>query len=232
MEEKLYSQNLERYKGYGLLLAFEGPDGAGKTTLIKALDKIFQDNGFETCYVRNPGCDEVTNKIRDITKQYSLNWFSYACLFAASLKHAMLTIVKPALEQREVVFIDRFIRSTYVYQMFYHKFENESDEDYAKRLDLFRIITEGCVRDIVRNYDFKEYVLNVDPKLAWERVHGRADNDAIDIWESQDFDYFKSINEAYRESISNNEFYGMCYPKVLVADWSTDQMIEEMMVTL
>lgn len=218
----------------GLLIAFEGGDGVGKTTLANALESDLTSQRIKTLYVRNPGSDEVTNKIREITKKYNLEWFSYACLFGAALKHSIETQIKPMLEENYVVLIDRFVRSTYVYQMFYHKFENESDEDYNKRLNLFRMLTEGCVKDVVTEHPFREFLIdmNEDYKTAWERIHGRETDETVDIWESQGYDYFKAIHEAYYASfIDTRKFYGMD-AKYILGTLSTDEMLEVLYDTL
>ena len=50
----------------GLFISIEGPDGSGKSTQLKNIQKFFQDKGIETIFTREPGRTAISEKIREI----------------------------------------------------------------------------------------------------------------------------------------------------------------------
>ena len=50
----------------GCLITFEGPEGSGKSTLIKSIASVLLDIGAEIIEVREPGGTPVGEKIRDV----------------------------------------------------------------------------------------------------------------------------------------------------------------------
>lgn len=191
----------EEAQKHGLLIIIEGGDGVGKTSTASALVKHLLYEGIPAKYVRNPGSDEVAEKIRDITKQYKMGWFSSACLFSAALKHSLDYNIVPNLQNKKIIVIDRFVRSTYIYQTFYKAFPNEYTNDFFKRKCFFKDITDHIIWDsIAGKAKYYEFVLTCPTDIAWDRVHSREKTEKVDVWESQSREYFDEIHEVYEES--------------------------------
>jgi len=220
----------------GLLIALEGADGAGKTTLARNIETDLNTSGVNTLYVRNPGCDEVTNKIRDITKSYNLDWFTGCCLFMASLKQMMDNVVIPALREDKVVILDRFIRSTYIYQAFNHQFAGEKKRDYNKRLKMFKDMVNYCIAGTLESTIFYEFVILLPAADAFKRIMSRNKSkiEDFDVFESNR-EYFYSIHDAYLQSMNYYDdpvCLGMQNNTVLDGNLSKDDLLTSFYASL
>ena len=105
-------------KGY--LITFEGPDGAGKTTvineLIKQLPKEIQK---KTIITREPGGSKISENIRTIIldpANKEMDDRTEALLYAAQRSQHVSEVIRPALEAGKIVLSDRFIDSSLAYQ--------------------------------------------------------------------------------------------------------------------
>lgn len=104
----------------GYLITFEGPDGAGKTTvineLIKQLPKEIQE---KTIITREPGGSKISENIRTIIldpANKEMDDRTEALLYAAQRSQHVSEIIRPALETGKIVLSDRFIDSSLAYQ--------------------------------------------------------------------------------------------------------------------
>lgn len=103
----------------GILIAFEGPDGSGKTTQIEMLGKYLVKKGFDVIKTREPGGTVISEKIRDIildNKNKDMCAVCEALLYAASRAQLVDEVIKPALQNGKIVLCDRFVLSSLVYQ--------------------------------------------------------------------------------------------------------------------
>jgi len=102
----------------GLLIVFEGPEGAGKSTQLKLLADALGANGVDVVAVREPGGTVVGDEIRRILldPESDIVPRSEALLFMASRAQLVEREIRPALEQGTIVLVDRFFLSTYAYQ--------------------------------------------------------------------------------------------------------------------
>ncbi|CBY92035.1 thymidylate kinase [Mycoplasma haemofelis str. Langford 1] len=106
----------------GLFVVFEGIDGSGKTTLIKALkgSKKISEAYREILFTYEPGGKDNTfgNKIRDLILREgnSLSEKTQALLFLASRSEHLEKIIQPALDREALIICDRYYLSTLVYQ--------------------------------------------------------------------------------------------------------------------
>lgn len=102
----------------GLLIVFEGAEGAGKTTQLKRLADWLSARGRDVLSMREPGGTSVGDEIRrvlldpasDITPR------AEALLFMASRAELVARAIQPALDRCAIVLLDRFFLSTYAYQ--------------------------------------------------------------------------------------------------------------------
>ncbi|MCC6597432.1 MAG: dTMP kinase [Alphaproteobacteria bacterium] len=103
----------------GFFITFEGGEGSGKTTQINRLSRILTDNGRRVITTREPGGTSEGEKIRSLLVQREGgNWSAMAellLLFAARTMHVE-KIIRPALENGDIVISDRFTDSTRAYQ--------------------------------------------------------------------------------------------------------------------
>lgn len=50
----------------GIIISFEGPDGAGKTTVLEQVFPVLQEKGYDIVTTREPGGVEIAERIRDV----------------------------------------------------------------------------------------------------------------------------------------------------------------------
>jgi dTMP kinase len=103
----------------GRFIAFEGPDGSGKTTLCRRFVEFARAHSVQVCEVRDPGGTAIGDQIRSILLDPANGSLDRACellLFMASRAQLVHERIRPALQRGELVVADRFIASTLVYQ--------------------------------------------------------------------------------------------------------------------
>ena len=103
----------------GLFVAFEGGDGAGKSTQARALAASLTALGCEVVLTREPGGTPAAEAIREVvlTPAYAgLDPRAEALLYAASRAEHVARLVRPALARGAVVITDRYVDSSIAYQ--------------------------------------------------------------------------------------------------------------------
>jgi dTMP kinase len=166
-----------------LLLTFEGIDGSGKSTQARRLHEALQDAGHDPLLVREPGGTDVSEQIRSILLDPSLNVHDVAelLLFSAARAQLVAERIRPALEAGRVVICDRFYDSTTAYQG-----AGRGVADPAWLADFHRRVTGDLVPD-------RTYWVDVAPATARERRTDEAD----DRMEAAGPDFYERVIGAY-----------------------------------
>jgi len=101
-----------------LFIVFEGPEGAGKSTQLRLLTEWLVARGREVVAVREPGGTVLGDEIRRILLDPESDIVppAEALLFMASRAQLVERVLRPALDERSIVLVDRFFLSTYAYQ--------------------------------------------------------------------------------------------------------------------
>src|SRR5690242_17879187 len=101
-----------------LLIVLEGPEGAGKSTQLRLLTEWLVARGREVVAVREPGGTVLGDEIRRILLDPESDIVppAEALLFMASRAQLVERVLRPALDARSIVLVDRFFLSTYAYQ--------------------------------------------------------------------------------------------------------------------
>jgi dTMP kinase len=107
-----------RYKmKRGILIVFDGIDGAGKTTQARRLLETLQKEGFDAIYFREPSNSKWGQEVkRKAIHPDSLSPEEELDLFQKDRKENVERNLKPALEKKRVVVLDRYYFSTIAYQ--------------------------------------------------------------------------------------------------------------------
>ena len=102
----------------GLLVVFEGSEGAGKSTQLRRLARSLAQAGHDVVSVREPGGTPLGDEIRRVLLDPASDIApaAEALLFMASRAQLVERVVRPALERGAIVLVDRFFLSTYAYQ--------------------------------------------------------------------------------------------------------------------
>jgi len=166
----------------GLFIAFEGVEGAGKSTHMKLLYDFLHSDGRQVVVSREPGGTPIAERVRHVLldpASKGMDPKTEALLFAASRAQHVADVIRPALEADKVVLCDRYVDSSLAYQGLVRGL-GESDV-----LGLNQWATDGLLPDLV-------VLLHLDPEVGRERLKG--DPDRI---EQEDLDFHRSVAEAY-----------------------------------
>ena len=142
----------------GLLVSLEGPDGAGKSSVLEALVPILEENGHQVVTTREPGGVPISEAIREVIldqKNTEMDGKTELLLYIASRRQHLIEKVLPALESGKLVIMDRFIDSSVAYQGFGRGL-GVSDIEW-----LNRFATDGLKPDVTLYFD-----LDVEEGLA------------------------------------------------------------------
>ncbi len=153
----------------GRLLVFEGGEGAGKTTQLQRLAAQLAIRGIPHIVFREPGGTPVGDRIREILlhSEQPLAPAAEAALFVASRAQLVATMVRPALEAGTHVLLDRFLLSTYAYQI-HGRGLAESDIRAANQL-----ACDGLAPDLT-------VLMRVPVGEGLLRAHARSDADRFE----------------------------------------------------
>lgn len=99
----------------GLLIAIEGIDGAGKTTLAKGIVFSLKARNLQADYTMEPTRELIGNLIRSLPEEYRDGRIE-ALLYAADRLYHYQTYIKPRLESGIIVVVDRYVHSSIAYQ--------------------------------------------------------------------------------------------------------------------
>ena len=167
----------------GLFVAFEGGDGAGKSTQARMLAESLREAGHEVVLTREPGGTPAAEAIRHVvlTPEFSgLDDRSEALLYAASRAEHVARLVRPALERGAVVITDRYIDSSIAYQ----GVGRGLGPDVVGEINLWA--TRGLLPDLT-------VLLDVDAGTGLARI-----SSAPDRLEAEPEEFHASVVEAFR----------------------------------
>ena len=103
----------------GILITFEGPEGAGKTTVLQHILPELAKQDIDIITTREPGGIRIAESIREIIlapENTAIDGKTELLLFAAARRQHLNEKVLPALADGKLVIIDRFIDSSVAYQ--------------------------------------------------------------------------------------------------------------------
>lgn len=166
----------------GLFVAFEGGDGAGKSTQSRLLGAALEAIGREVVLTREPGGTELGAQIRQVLLHGDhVAPRAEALLFAADRAHHVATVVRPALERRAVVLTDRYMDSSIAYQ------------------GVARALSHDDVRDISR-WAVEDLLPELTVLLDVTAAEGRARRGGVhDRLEREDDAFHEAVRQGYRQ---------------------------------
>ena len=166
----------------GRLIAFEGVEGAGKSTQLELLRRQLEGRGREVVVTREPGGTPVGERVRALLldPEVEIHPRAEALLFAAARAELVERVIRPALERGAVVLCDRYLDSSLAYQGGARGLGRGPVEEVN------RLATGGLLPDLV-------VLLDLDPADGLRRRQG--DRDRI---EAQDLEFHRRVREAFR----------------------------------
>ncbi len=170
----------------GFFVVVEGPEGAGKSTLVAWLAARLLADGRPVVTVREPGGTPVAEATRKVVLKFPHEMLAASELFLLLAARADLVerVIRPALEAGHVVVADRFDLSTLAYQVAGRGLPRAEVEAALE------LATGGLVADLT-------LVLDVPVELGRERQ--RKARKTQDRFERQDDAFHRRVLEAYRK---------------------------------
>jgi dTMP kinase len=170
----------------GMLIAFEGGEGSGKSTQAARLAEWLTERGVAVTTTHEPGATDFGVRIRQIlldSPDGSLTPRAEALLFAADRAHHVDTVIRPALDRGDVVITDRYVDSSLAYQ----GAGRALAVDDIRRLS--RWATGGLRPDLT-------VLLDIDPEVGLQRA--RAAGRGQDRVERESTEFHQRVREAFR----------------------------------
>jgi len=165
----------------------EGPEGAGKSTLVRWLGTAFRAEGREVLTVREPGGTPIAEAARKLAlkSRHDRAYAAELFLFLAARADLVERVIRPALADGQMVIADRFGLSTIAYQVAGRGLPR-ADVEAA-----LRVATGGLTPDLT-------LILDVPVTVGRERqkVAGKV-RDRI---EREDDTFHTRVREAYRSA--------------------------------
>ncbi len=171
-------------------ITIEGCDGVGKTHQTRLLKQFCEENGYNNMvFTREPGGSDIAEQIRKIildARNTDMDDLCEAFLYSASRIQHLKDIVKPALEQGKVVFCDRYVHSSYVYQ------------GLGRGLGLEKIV---LLNEIAVGEYMPEFTvfLDLNPENAFKRKGGADKTDRMEAVEQA---FHAKVYQGYKKLIA------------------------------
>lgn len=177
----------------GLFISFEGNDGSGKSSAIKAVYQNLVEAGFDVVLSREPGGSKIAEKIRDVildTDNTGMDEWTEALLYAASRREHIHKTIIPNIENGKIVLCDRFLDSSLAYQGYARGLGMEK----VKQLNQFA--TEGLEPDLT-------ILVCVHPEIGLERI--RKNSRDMDRLENETLQFHQKVYDGYQILAKENE---------------------------
>jgi dTMP kinase len=102
-----------------LFVTFEGGEGSGKSTQVRALHRRLKRRGIASILIHEPGSTPLGERVARLVKQsrgFSIAPVTELFLFNAARAELVTEVITPSLNKSLVVICDRFADSTVAYQ--------------------------------------------------------------------------------------------------------------------
>lgn len=180
------TKSIVNKKGY--LISFEGGEGAGKTTIIHELsDYLRTELKLPVVSYREPGGTNIGDQIRHILhslENEDLTDRAELLLYMASRAQGSSQILRPLLEEGNIILVDRYIDSSIAYQ-------GHARGIGASRVSSFNdFATSNLVPDLTLLFD-------ISPKEGLDRIYKSEDRE-VNRMDSQLLEFYEKVDEAYQ----------------------------------
>lgn len=155
----------------GKFITFEGCEGVGKSHQLRRLKEYLDNNKIEYFATREPGGSIISEKIREIILDENNSQMTDECealLYASARAQLLKEVIKPRLDNGELIICDRYIDSSFAYQ------------GYARGLG-YEFVAN------INSYAMQNFMpdltifLNLSPELAFKRKGGVDAHDRLEL---------------------------------------------------
>lgn len=177
----------------GVFITIEGPDGAGKTTVLEKVAKQLKDEGYPIVLTREPGGIPIAEQIRHVIlnrENTTMDPRTEALLYAAARRQHLAEKVIPALEEGSIVLCDRFVDSSLAYQ------------GYARGLGIEEVmeINRFAIQETMPELTL---FFMIEPELGLQRIHKHS-NREINRLDVEQLSFHHKVYEGYKILMEND----------------------------
>ena len=169
-----------------LFITFEGGEGTGKSTALKAISAYFEENKIPFILSREPGGTPIGEEIRNVIlskNNGAMDLRVEALLFAASRRQHLIEKIWPALKAGTNVLCDRYLDSSLAYQ------GNARGLGIENVLKVNEFATEGTFPDITLFFD-------LDPEVGLQRIAANQQRE-VNRLDLEKMSFHKSVREGF-----------------------------------
>lgn len=169
-----------------MFITLEGPEGSGKTSVMKEVISRLRKEGFVIEETREPGGTPIAEQIRQVIldqKNTLLDPRAEALLLAASRRQNLVERIWPALKSGKIVICDRFIDSSLAYQGGARNIGIEA----VLAINLFA--TEGSYPQLTLLFD-------IPPELGLKRINQNSQRE-VNRLDLEQLTFHKKVRDTY-----------------------------------
>lgn len=177
-------------KDKGFFITIEGPEGAGKTTVMRDVVTQLTSEGYDIVSTREPGGIRISESIREVilNNAYTeMDGRTEALLYAAARRQHLVEKIAPALNDNKIVLCDRFIDASLAYQ------------GYARGLGIDEVlaINEFAIGKLMPNLTL---LFDLEPSIGLNRInkHGDREKNRLD---AESLKFHQLVREGYQEVV-------------------------------
>ena len=174
---------------HGILIAIEGIDGSGKTTLARNISSLLEQQGFNTLLTKEPGDSELGKEIRELVcaKNISISPLAQYLLFAADRAQHFTELIIPALKNNKLIICDRLADSSLAYQ----SYGNGVDREIVKSINTWSM--QKIMPDLT-------IFVRIPVEIALERCGKRG---SLSLYEKKEF--LNKVAHGFEEIYKNRD---------------------------
>ena len=174
----------------GFFITIEGPEGAGKTTVMSDVVAQLTSEGYEIVSTREPGGIRISEHIREVILDNTyteMDGRTEALLYAAARRQHLVEKIAPALKDNKIVLCDRFIDASLAYQ------------GYARGLGIDEVlsINEFAIGKLMPNLTL---LFDIEPSIGLKRIakHDEREKNRLD---AESLAFHENVWKGYQEVV-------------------------------
>ena len=188
------------YKKKAIFVTFEGIEGSGKSYQCQKLYAHLKKKNIPVILTREPGGTRTAEKIRKVIledyfhpdSKEKFNKYTDTLLYLAARNEHIKNKIKPAISKKKIIICDRFVDSTFAYQVFGNGVNKNLVDSVHK------YILDGIKPDLT-------FILKVKITKALQRLKERKRKNRYDKF-SKNF-YSKVQNAFFKIAKKNTRRY-------------------------
>jgi dTMP kinase len=175
-------------------IVFEGIEGTGKSYQIKKLTNKLYKLKYNVKNTREPGGSHLSEKIRNLIfdkKNINFDDVTDYYLMLASRNEHIKTTIKNAIKKKQILICDRFVDSTYAYQIVGKKIKKSVNE-INKKYILGKLKPDMTI------------VLKANMKTVFSRLKKRKNKNKFDKLNES---FYTKIQRTFIKKTNNKNYY-------------------------